>query len=156
MRFAAAVLGAALFCHLASAQGAQAVPQGGEEAAIRAAVAAQADAWNRADIQSFMQAYENSTETTFIGTTVRKGYEPIMKRYQQAYSSAEQMGKLSFLNLEVRLLPGTCGAVEYAVMTGNFHLERAAHGEAKKDDGVFSLIWHKGPQGWKILLDHTS
>jgi ketosteroid isomerase-like protein len=42
------------------------------------------------------------------------------------------------------------------VVTGNFHLERTAKGEAKKDDGIFSLVWRKGPQGWKILLDHTS
>ena len=66
------------------------------------------------------------------------------------------MGKLTFSNVEVRLLPASCGAAEYAVVTGNFHLDRAAHGEAKKDDGVFSLVWHKGPQGWKIVLDHTS
>jgi ketosteroid isomerase-like protein len=63
---------------------------------------------------------------------------------------------LTFSGLEVRLLPGSCGAVEYAVVTGNFHLQRTAHGEAKKDDGIFSLVWHKGPRGWKILLDHTS
>ena len=38
----------------------------------------------------------------------------------------------------------------------DFHLERKAKGEAKKDDGTFSLVWRKGPLGWKILLDHTS
>jgi ketosteroid isomerase-like protein len=42
------------------------------------------------------------------------------------------------------------------VVTGSFHLERTAKGEAKKDDGNFSLVWRKGPQGWKIVLDHTS
>jgi ketosteroid isomerase-like protein len=56
----------------------------------------------------------------------------------------------------VRLLPGSCGAAEYAVVTGNFHLDRTQKGVATKDDGIFSLVWHKGPQGWKILLDHTS
>jgi len=66
------------------------------------------------------------------------------------------MGKLTFGNLEIRFLPSSCGSVEYAVVTGTFHLERAAHGEAKKDDGIFSLVWRKNTQGWKILLDHTS
>ena len=33
---------------------------GGDEAAIRAAMAAQAANWNRADIPAFMQTYENS------------------------------------------------------------------------------------------------
>jgi ketosteroid isomerase-like protein len=66
------------------------------------------------------------------------------------------MGTLSFTNLEVRLLPCSCGKTEFAVVTGNFHLERKAKGEAKKDDGIFSLVWRKGPHGWKIVLDHTS
>jgi uncharacterized protein (TIGR02246 family) len=130
--------------------------QSGDEAAIRAAIAAQAAAWNRADIPAFMQTYDNSPETTFIGSTVRKGYEPILERYRSAYANAAQMGRLSFSHIEVRLLPGSCGAVDYAVVTGNFHLERTQRGTAAKDDGIFSLVWHKGPQGWKILLDHTS
>jgi ketosteroid isomerase-like protein len=129
---------------------------GGDEGAIRAAIAVQAAAWNRADIPAFMQSYENSPETTFIGSTVRKGYGPILERYRQAYATPEQTGTLTFSNVEVRLLPSSCGAVEYAAVTGNFHLERAAKGEAKKDDGIFSLVWHKGPTGWKILLDHSS
>jgi ketosteroid isomerase-like protein len=124
--------------------------------AIETAISAQADAWNRADIPTFMQTYENSPETTFIGATQRKGYGPILERYTKAYTTPEQMGKLTFGNLEIRLLPTSSGAVEYAVVTGTFHLERAAHGEAKKDDGIFSLVWRKGPQGWKIILDHTS
>jgi ketosteroid isomerase-like protein len=66
------------------------------------------------------------------------------------------MGVLTFNNLEVRLLPGSCGAAEFAIVTGRFHLARSAKGEAQKDDGIFSLVWHKGPQGWKIILDHTS
>jgi ketosteroid isomerase-like protein len=127
-----------------------------EDAAIRAAIAAQADAWNRADIPTFMQTYENSPDTTFIGAHLNKGYAPILERYTKAYSTKEQMGTLTFSNVDVRLLPGSCGAIDYAVVTGNFHLDRTAHGDAKKDDGIFSLLWHRGPQGWKIILDHTS
>ena len=127
-----------------------------DEAAIRAALQAQVDAWNRADIPEFMQSYEDSADTTFIGMTVRKGYQPILERYRQNYTSREEMGTLSFNDLDVRLLPNACGKTEIALVTGKFHLERAAHGAAKKDDGIFSLVWRKGPQGWKIVLDHTS
>jgi ketosteroid isomerase-like protein len=130
--------------------------QVGDEAQIRAALDVQVAAWNRADIPTFMQIYENSPDTTFIGATLRKGYGPILERYTKAYTTPEQMGKLTFGNLEIRLLPASSGAVEYAVVTGTFHLDRAAHGEAKKDDGIFSLVWRKSPQGWKIILDHTS
>jgi uncharacterized protein (TIGR02246 family) len=130
--------------------------QTGDEAAIRAAMDAQAAAWNRADIPAFMKVYEDSPETTFIGLTLRKGYEPIRERYLAAYSTPEQMGKLSFRDLEVRLLAGSCGKPEFAIVTGKFHLDRTAKGEAKKDDGIFSLVWRKGADGWKIVLDHTS
>jgi uncharacterized protein (TIGR02246 family) len=127
-----------------------------DDAAIRATIAAQAEAWNHGDISAFMQAYENSPDTTFIGATLRKGYAPILARYKQAYTTPEQMGTLTFSNLEVRLLDSSCGKTEFAVVTGSFHLERAQKGEAKKDDGNFSLVWRKGAQGWKIVLDHTS
>jgi ketosteroid isomerase-like protein len=130
--------------------------QSQDEAAIRAALNVQVDAWNRADIPTFMQTYENSPDTTFIGAHLAKGYAPILDRYTRNYTTPEQMGKLTFGNLEIRLLPTSSGVVEYAVVTGTFHLDRAAHGEAKKDDGIFSLLWRKGPQGWKIILDHTS
>jgi ketosteroid isomerase-like protein len=130
--------------------------QGPDETAIRAAIQAQADAWNHADIPAFMQAYEDSPDTTFIGLTLRKGFQPILQRYRENYTTREQMGVLTFNDLDVRLLPSGCGKTEIALVTGKFHLERAAKGEAKKDDGIFSLVWRKGPQGWKIVLDHTS
>jgi uncharacterized protein (TIGR02246 family) len=127
-----------------------------DEAAIRAVLTAQVDAWNRGDIPAFMQSYEDSPDTTFIGTTVRKGYGPILERYKKSYANHDQMGTLTFSDLAVRLLPGSCGKVEFAVVTGRFHLARTTRGEATKDDGIFSLVWRKGPHGWKILLDHTS
>jgi uncharacterized protein (TIGR02246 family) len=126
------------------------------DASIREAITAQADAWNRADVDTFMQSYEDSPDTTFIGMTLRKGYRPILERYKQNYTTPEQMGKLSFTVLDIRLLPDACGKAELALVTGKFHLERTAKGEAKKDDGIFSLVWRKGPMGWKIILDHTS
>jgi ketosteroid isomerase-like protein len=103
-----------------------------------------------------MQTYENSPETTFIGTQLRKGYQPILERYKQSYSNPAQMGTLTFSDIDVRLLPGACGKKELALVTGKFHLQRSEKGAATKDDGIFSLVWRKGPQGWKIILDHTS
>jgi ketosteroid isomerase-like protein len=127
-----------------------------DEAAIRAAINRQVEAWNRADIPAFMQAYEDSPDTTFIGLKLRKGYQPILQRYQENYTSREQMGTLTFHDLDIRLLPNGCGKTELALATGRFHLERTQHGASSKDDGIFSLVWRKGPNGWKIILDHTS
>lgn len=145
-----------LLCGLTAAGTGARAQTGGDEASIRATIAAQVEAWNRADIPAFMQAYEQSPETTFIGSNIGKGYEKILERYQKNYTNKEQMGMLTFNDLEVRLLPGSCGKAEFAVVTGRFHLERSQKGEAKKDEGIFSLVWRKGPQGWKIVLDHTS
>jgi len=127
-----------------------------DEAAIRSALEAQMKAWNGADIPNFMQTYEDSPNTTFIGQSLRKGYSTILERYKKSYTTPEQMGKLTFSDLEIRLLKSSCGKAEFAVVTGKFHLERTAKGEATKDDGIFSLVWRKGRDGWKILLDHTS
>jgi len=140
----------------AAPQAPQPPQQEGSRAAIREVIDAQVAAWNRGDIPAFMQSYEDSPETTFIGLAVRKGYQPILQRYEQSYTNPEQMGKLTFSDIEIRLLPSSCGPAEYAIVTGKFHLDRTARGEAKKDDGIFSLVSHKGPQGWKIILDHTS
>jgi ketosteroid isomerase-like protein len=131
-------------------------PANPDRKAIEAAMATQVAAWNHADIPAFMEVYEKSPDTTFIGAHVAKGFSLILERYKANYSNAEQMGSLTFTNLDVRLLPSSCGQTEFAVVTGNFHLERTAKGAAAKDDGTFSLVWRKGPQGWKILLDHTS
>ena len=145
-----------MMCLMALSLGWESRAQESDEATIRAALTAQVEAWNRADIPAFMQAYEHSPDTTFIGVNIGKGYERILERYQKNYTTREQMGMLTFNDLEVRLLPGSCGKAEFALVTGRFHLERTQKGESKKDDGIFSLVWRKGPQGWKIVLDHTS
>jgi uncharacterized protein (TIGR02246 family) len=130
--------------------------QSADETAIRAAITAQSDAWNRGNIPDFMQTYEDSPDTTFIGKTLRKGFQPIRQRYELAYSNPAQMGKLTFKDIEIRLLKSSCGKAEFAVVTGKFHLDRTTKGEATMDDGIFSLVWRKGAKGWKIVLDHTS
>lgn len=130
--------------------------QSADEAAIRAAITAQSDAWNKGNIPDFMQAYEDSPDTTFIGKTLRKGFQPIRQRYELSYTNPAQMGKLTFNDIEIRLLKGSCGKAEFAVVTGKFHLDRTTKGEATMDDGIFSLVWRKGAKGWKIVLDHTS
>ncbi|MGB6193073.1 MAG: nuclear transport factor 2 family protein [Terracidiphilus sp.] len=124
-----------------------------DEAAIRSAITAQAGAWNNADIDGFMQAYEDSEQTTFIGMNLRKGYKPIRQRYIETYSTPEKMGKLSFSDLDVRMIPAACGKTEIALATGRYHLVTR---DSAEKTGVFSLVWRKGPHGWKIILDHTS
>lgn len=124
--------------------------------AIRQVLQQQQGAWNRGDVDGFMRGYKNAEDTTFVGTGVRKGYRAILASYRAHYRTKAQMGTLAFSAVEVRLLPGSDGAVRYAVVTGRFHLERVERGAAPQDDGVFSLLWEKTADGWKIILDHTS
>ncbi len=86
----------ALSANLLSAQASRRTRCRADETEIRAAIKAQTEAWNHADISSFMQAYEDSPDTTFIGATLGKGYQPIRERYLRNYTTPEQMGKLSF------------------------------------------------------------
>jgi ketosteroid isomerase-like protein len=97
-----------------------------------------------------MRGYKDSPETTFIGKTVRHGWQQVLERYKTSYSTKEAMGTLEFSNLNIRML-GT----EYAVATGQYHLTRTAAGGGDAS-GVFSLVLEKSAEGWKIILDHTS
>jgi uncharacterized protein (TIGR02246 family) len=129
---------------------------GDDASAIRQVMDQQQATWNRGDVEAFMHGYKDSPETTFVGSSVRKGYREILQSYRKHYATTAQMGRLTFSAIDVRLLPGASGEVRYAAVTGRFHLDRTAHGEAARDDGVFSLLWEKTPSGWKIILDHTS
>jgi ketosteroid isomerase-like protein len=60
------------------------------------------------------------------------------------------MGKLDFSGLEVTLL-----GPDYANVVGKFHLARTAQGGGDAS-GVFTLLFHRTPAGWRIIQDHTS
>lgn len=120
------------------------------ERAIRAVLNAQIVAWNVGDIDGFMKGYEDSPQTTFIGHTVRHGYAEILANYKKNYSDKAKMGTLTFTNVDVRML-----SADNAVATGNYKLDFPDTG-ATEQEGIFSLVWAKTSQGWKIVLDHTS
>jgi uncharacterized protein (TIGR02246 family) len=136
---------AILFAHAAIGM-AQAAPA----VAIRQVLDDQAAAWNRGDVDAFMRAYKDASDTTFIGKSVAQGYRPILERYKKAYSSKDAMGTLDYSELTVREL-----GADHAVVTGRFHLTRTAAGGGDAS-GIFSLVWEKTAEGWKIILDHTS
>ena len=121
-----------------------------QETEIRNVLNAQVAAWNRGDVVTFMHGYKDSPATTFIGKTVRHGYAEILARYQQSFAGKEKMGQLAFSELEVNLLDP-----HFASVTGRYHLARSAEGGGDAE-GVFSLIFEKTENGWKIILDHTS
>jgi uncharacterized protein (TIGR02246 family) len=106
--------------------------------------------WNRGDIEAFVQSYEQTPETTFVGTTITHGAEDILARYRRNYPDRARMGRLTFSELQARTLSPTL-----AIVTGRFTLERTADAGGKAT-GLFTLVLRRGPNGWRIIHDHTS
>jgi beta-aspartyl-peptidase (threonine type) len=130
---------------------ASAQPAGARQAdreAIHAVLGSQQSAWNRADVDAFLVGYWRSPELTFSGSSgVARGWDGVLARYKKNYPDRATMGQLDFSELEFRFL-----GPDAALVLGRWHLKR------EKDDvgGVFTLVWQRFPDGWKIIHDHTS
>ena len=107
-------------------------------------------AWNRGDLETFVQAYKDSPDTIFISNQINRGFAGLLAEYRHDYPTRAAMGTLGFSDLEVHPL-----GEDFATCIGKYHLERS-----KKDggasEGYFSLVLQKTDQGWKIVLDHTT
>lgn len=118
------------------------------QAALEAVLTRQQAAWNQGDVVAFMEGYWNSPELTFAGSSgIIRGYAGVLTHYQQSYRNRSAMGHLDFTDLEVHALGQSA-----ALVLGRWHLTRPA-GDV---GGVFSLVFQKFPEGWKIVHDHTS
>ncbi|OLB37534.1 MAG: hypothetical protein AUH11_08390 [Acidobacteria bacterium 13_2_20CM_57_17] len=116
--------------------------------AIGAVLQAQQSAWNRADVDAFLQGYWHSPELTFSGSSgVARGWDGVLARYKKNYPDRAAMGQLDFSNLEFRFL-----GPDAALVLGKWHLKR----EKDEVGGVFTLVWQRFPDGWRIIHDHTS
>ena len=118
------------------------------KAEIRAVLEAQDAAWDRGDIERFMEGYWKLEKTVFVSTNgVNRGWQALLERYRRNYPDRKAMGKLSFTDLEITML-----GPDSAVVLGWWRLER----EKDRPGGVFTLVVRKFPEGWKIIHDHTS
>ena len=118
------------------------------EAAVRAVLNQQVADWNRGSIDDFMRGYAHSGSTRFAsGGDVTLGWDTVRDRYLKRYGNAAKMGRLTFSDIEVNeLSPGA------AVAFGHWRLERTND----VPSGLFTLVFRRGPEGWKIVHDHTS
>jgi uncharacterized protein (TIGR02246 family) len=116
--------------------------------AITAVLTTQQAAWNRSDVDAFMAGYWHSPDLTFSGSSgVARGYDAVLARYKKNYPGHAAMGQLDFSHLEFHFL----GAAA-ALVLGNWHLKR----DTNDVGGVFSLVFQRFPEGWRIIHDHTS
>jgi ketosteroid isomerase-like protein len=115
---------------------------------IRDVIQAQQDAWNRGDIDAFMNGYWRSEETIFVsGDEISRGWQTVLERYRKKYSDREKMGTLTFSQLKIDILSS-----DAAVALGRWELKR----KIDNPHGRFTLIFRKMPEGWRIVHDHTS
>jgi ketosteroid isomerase-like protein len=118
-----------------------------EEAAVRAVLESQRQAWNRGDLEGYMAGYWRDERLRFAsGRDVTYGWQATLQRYRQRYADRKAMGTLSFDIRDVRLAGGL------AVVFGRWLLRR----EQDAPEGLFTLVLEKRPEGWRVIADHTS
>jgi beta-aspartyl-peptidase (threonine type) len=107
-------------------------------------------AWNRQDLEGFMAGYWKSEDLTFFsGAHESKGWQAALDRYKTSYQGAgHEMGKLDFSNLRIEIV-----GPDAAFVRGEFHLTMS---DGKTPHGLFTLVFRKFPEGWKIVHDHSA
>ncbi|ACT58080.1 DUF4440 domain-containing protein [Hirschia baltica] len=116
---------------------------------IRALLAKQDAAWNKGDIDGFMEGYLPSEDLRFAsGDNITWGFNETLERYKSRYDSPEKMGKISLEIQEFKLFTETD-----ATVFGRWYLTRPEAGDA---GGLFTLILEKQNGKWLVVSDHTS
>ena len=115
---------------------------------IATILAKQAAAWNRGDIDEFMDYYWRSEALTFSsGGKTTRGWRSTKENYKRRYPTREAMGRLSLTKIEVTPLGSAAAQV-----LGRWGLAR----DEQPVGGNFSLIFRHIGGGWLIIHDHTS
>jgi len=108
----------------------------------------QRQAWNRGDLDAYMQGYWHSDSLVFVGKTAPVyGWQPTLDRYKKGYPDKAAMGQLTFDVIQVKVLDAS-----NAFMLGGWHLKRVNDAPG----GYFTLWFRKINGEWKIVCDHTS
>jgi beta-aspartyl-peptidase (threonine type) len=148
IRFALALVAVSAACS-AACQKQAAATDSESVAQIQVVLDRQAEAWNRRDLEGFMEGYWNSPDLTFYsGATVVPGWDTTIGRYRERYQSeGAEMGHLEFSDLKIELLGPNA-----AFVRGRWRLQMSS-GE---QGGLYTLVFRKTEGGWKIIHDHTS
>ena len=120
------------------------------EEPIRVVLAQQEQAWNRGDLEGYMQGYWKSPDLVFYsGGTVTRGWEATLERYRRRYKAeGKEMGRLDFTEDTIEML-----GADSAVGRGRWNLTLA---DGKKLTGLYTVILKRLPEGWRIVHDHSS
>ena len=115
---------------------------------VRQVMEEQQAAWNRGDIESFMEGYDRADTTTFVsGDQLINGWQTVLDRYKKQYSSREQMGSLTFAELTIKAI-----GPDLALADGRWQLTRAND----LPHGRFTLLFRRINNNWRIIHDTTT
>jgi len=115
---------------------------------IQETLARQDAAWNRGDIDAFMEDYLKDENLRFAsGGNIRRGWQATIDRYKESYPDKAAMGKLTFTDLEINVI-----TAKDALVFGRWKLDRAED----TPNGLFSLYMREQDGKWVIISDHTS
>jgi ketosteroid isomerase-like protein len=118
------------------------------QSAVRAVLDQQVKDWNAGDIEKFMRGYDRSEKTRFAsGGNITLGWQAVMDRYRRTYSDKAAMGTLTFSDIDI-----TVASDDSALVFGRWHLKR----DKDEPSGLFTLLFRKTTDGWRIVHDHTS
>lgn len=118
------------------------------ETDILSVLAAQAEAWNRGDLEGYMAGYWKSQALVFAsGDRITRGWQGTLDNYRRSYNSREKLGTLTFSDVAVNIL-----SKEVAVVVGSWSLAR----QADNPKGKFTVIFRRLKEGWRIIHDHSS
>ncbi len=108
----------------------------------------QRQAWNKGDLEGYMQGYVKSDSLVFVGKSGPKyGWETTLENYKKGYPDKAAMGYLTFDIKKVKLIGS-----DHAFVLGAWHLKR----EKDEPKGYFTLLLMKIEGKWKIIADHSS
>ncbi|MEX1185167.1 MAG: DUF4440 domain-containing protein [Gemmatimonadaceae bacterium] len=141
-------LAALTACAVRQRDGSPASAWAADEAAIRAATTASADAWNRGDLRGHLAIYADSV-TFMTRTGPRTGARAIEQEFSRVYfSEGKPKQALGFEQIVIRRLDS-----DTALQIGRFVL---SGGGQPDQTGWFTLVWTRTAAGWKAVHDHSS
>ena len=108
----------------------------------------QEDAWNRGDLNAYMQGYWKNEQLRFVSNgKFSYGWEATLAAYKKNYPNKEALGELKFTIKEIKMLSNYA-----AMVVGRWDLRRAKDAPS----GVFTLLVEKIDDRWVITMDHSS
>jgi uncharacterized protein (TIGR02246 family) len=108
----------------------------------------QVNAWNKGNLEKFMETYWKSEDLVFVGSKgITYGWQQTLRNYKSSYPNKRAMGNLRFNIMDIRKIDK-----KSIFVIGRFFLTR----NAGNVDGHFTLVMQKKGGKWLIVSDHSS